>query len=806
MLKIIPLMITSSNKWYLCMAQETSGPYEEKLICSILADHKETEQVYIWTSGMKDWQKIENSKFGKMLDSKFDEPEKMDLGEKLSWELEREYESKPWLKRVAEVASSMTKKGSAKSLSDWTRMPEKELIFLGEQANQLYNPFPIQGKRKKRWIEAPDEKLKAVQRMILDNLLRNIPLSGAAHGFVPNRSILTHASNHRRKRWVVTLDIRSFFPSVNEEMVREVARELPIPSHEIELFVQLTTRNNHLPQGAPTSPAIGNLVLKALDEQLCDEVRGTGWFYSRYADDLTFSGFKNPQRMLQVAKRYIKEAGFFVSEEKCRIRGKNQRQMVTGIVVNDKLALCNEKRNMVRAMKHRLSNGLVPAEEMPHVMGWINFSNYVEHCNISIPRRGPSVRQRRLSLSQMFENHKNYWDSVFAGNFNETGVIEMAKRTGISVSAIRRFHDSSYCDERIRNAKITELNKVDLFTSFGLHGIAMHDLAKCGRLFDLELSGCEVSDLLRIRLGPEGSFETVLSLAIASKDEDFNWNHPLLNNKESLIRNAEAIEKIAKLVYKEEEELALDLALGFNSVDILRALLDNYGADHPYPNWIYFPNTVVDKRSFYFKLLCEVGKMGDIAFESPLCYFAELDFSEVESIQNLDFLWGCTKLTRLNLSNCSNLENINGLSECPNLTILKLDGCDKIKDFSPISELSFLNELSARNQTGTIRSVDGAEACRQAWAYLGSEDEFDEYQFEYTGTIASSQRYLIFSDQKFTISVEHLKELEESIEAVYEEDWFSPIKKLLEATCEKWGPSLCVKINNRWVAMGFYSW
>ena len=87
---------------------------------------------------------------------------------------------------------------------------------------------------------------------------------------------------------MVTLDIRAFFPSVNDDMVRAIARELPIPSEDVDLFVSLTTRNNHLPQGAPTSPTLGNLVLRNLDNELCEVVRGTGWFYTRYADDLTF--------------------------------------------------------------------------------------------------------------------------------------------------------------------------------------------------------------------------------------------------------------------------------------------------------------------------------------------------------------------------------------------------------------------------------------------------------------------------------------------------------------------------------------
>ena len=266
--------MTDKNRvnWFVCVGSKSFGPYSKEIIFRLLKEQKISYDNYLWTQGLSNWQKARYLEPFASFTIKPESPERIDLGEKLSLELEKEYQSKPWLKKVSDALSSRAVGYSIKSLSDWTGVPLKELFTIGEQAIELYNPFPIQGKRKKRWIEAPDEKLKAVQRLILDNLLKDFPISGAAHGFVPSRSILTHASNHRRKRWVVSLDIRSFFPSVNEDMVREIAQELPIPHHEIELFVQLTTRNDHLPQGAPTSPAIGNLVLKELDEKLCEEI------------------------------------------------------------------------------------------------------------------------------------------------------------------------------------------------------------------------------------------------------------------------------------------------------------------------------------------------------------------------------------------------------------------------------------------------------------------------------------------------------------------------------------------------------
>jgi hypothetical protein len=87
------------------------------------------------------------------------------------------------------------------------------------------------------------------------------------------------------------------------------------------------------------------------------------------------------------------------------------------------------------------------------------------------------------------------------------------------------------------------------------------------------------------------------------------------------------------------------------------------------------------------------------------------------------------------------------------------------------------------------------------------DDEFDEYQFDYTGTIASGEPYLIFSEDEFEITEEEMAKLEQWDSWVtYDEDWFRPIKELLEDKCERWGPSLCVRINARWAIMGYYSW
>jgi len=787
-------------EWYLSKEGKAYGPFSSLRIIELLDSTKISYLDYVWHKDLTSWIQVKDVNTFALRDEE-------DPGRKLDHELEKEYEKKA-SNSVSGVSSPDFSKD--KPLSEWIGISEKKLTELSEKANELYSPFPIEGKKKKRWIEAPSEELKIVQRSILDKLLQNISLSGAAHGFVANRSILTHASGHRRKRWVVTLDIRSFFPSVTGEMVRSIAKSLPIPQSDVETFIKLTTRNNHLPQGAPTSPNIGNLVLKDLDQKLCKEVKGTGWFYSRYADDLTFSGFKNPKSMLLKAKALIEEAGFSVSTEKCRIRGKDQRQMVTGIVVNDKLALSKEKRNMVRAMKHRLQQGLISSEELPHVMGWINFSNYIDRSNQFLKRKGPSVRPRRLSIKKLFEVYKKKADAIMAEDYLGMQNHSLAKESGVSVSSVRRLLDPPLSVDRIKKASTSELSKVDLFLDIGFFGYALHDLADAGRLFDLELKQCKVSDLLRIRIFPDSmgldKAQTVLGAAISSGVE-IDWSHPLLDGNEQLTHSSELIEKVAGLVLQGEEQYAVDLAIGTNSKEVITALLSSYGDEFSFPNWIYCLN-LVDHRSFFFNLLAELNQHKIEGFENPLKHFTSLNFSDDESLVNLDFLWGCENLKELNLKNCSSIEDINGLRYCPNIATLNLDGCNALGQFDIVSNLTRLVNLSFNVSHTSTGSVDGVSACKKAWCVLKKheDEEFDEYQFAYTGTIASGEPYLIFSDVEFQVSEEELAQLEEWGDGVYDEEWFKPIRELLEDKCEKWGPSLCVKINGRWAIMGFYSW
>ena len=237
-----------------------------------------------------------------------------------------------------------------------------ELLALAPTANQRYHVYPlVSGKRvkKTRWIEAPDTELKAAQRWILDTLLYRLTPTTFAHGFVPGRSILTNAAAHVGRRFVVTADIRNFFPSITARRVHDCLEQLELDAVDRESLVQLVTRQGRLPQGAPTSPHLANLVARPLDLRLAGLAAQHGWTYTRYADDLTFSTnssqeFMPPEELLWVIERIVTDEHFRLAADKTHVMPHHQRQTVTGLVVNQRLALPKPRRRILRAMLHRL--------------------------------------------------------------------------------------------------------------------------------------------------------------------------------------------------------------------------------------------------------------------------------------------------------------------------------------------------------------------------------------------------------------------------------------------------------------------
>lgn len=231
-----------------------------------------------------------------------------------------------------------------------------------------------------RVISAPRDELKQLQRRLSDRLqdcLTEIEVARGvkarvSHGFKRGGSIMTNASVHRRRRYVLNLDLSDFFGTINFGRVRGYFiknHDFSLSPEVATLIAQIACHNNALPQGSPCSPIISNLVGNILDMHLSTLARAAGCSYSRYADDLTFSTSKEPfppeiavptpsdpnlWQLGPALTKAIARADYKVNPLKTRMQYCESRQIVTGIIVNKRLNTRSEYRRTARAMVHRL--------------------------------------------------------------------------------------------------------------------------------------------------------------------------------------------------------------------------------------------------------------------------------------------------------------------------------------------------------------------------------------------------------------------------------------------------------------------
>lgn len=216
--------------------------------------------------------------------------------------------------------------------------------------SRFYRSFKIKKRNGKlRAIDEPLPTLKNVQRWVLANILARIEVSKVAKAFVKDVSIKDNARFHRNQNYVISIDVRDFFPSIPLWRVYAVLRSQGYSRGVSYLIAKLCTLDDKLPQGAPTSPAISNIVLAEFDSKILDYTRSKGLRYTRYADDLTVSGGTvNIGELLEVVRVHLEMEGLHINDEKTKVMRKGGRQIVTGIVVNKKLSV---KREIVRDLR-----------------------------------------------------------------------------------------------------------------------------------------------------------------------------------------------------------------------------------------------------------------------------------------------------------------------------------------------------------------------------------------------------------------------------------------------------------------------
>lgn len=265
---------------------------------------------------------------------------------------------------------------------------------------RLYNRVIIPKKRgKKRILDIPNPELKAIQRWILNNYLNEEPISKYSHGFIKKRGIKSNASVHLGNRYILNMDIKSFFPSIMHDDVTKYFAKIGFEEKDAKKMANLCTIDNHLPQGAPTSPQLSNIIFLPIDNEIAKICNNDLLLYSRYADDLSFSS--NSLYKLKPLKEKItqllKENSFTVQKRKTRFCVPGSRLHVTGLRLNDnKLSIGRNKKRYLRALIHNYimkSNKKTNKNEILGLLSFLKdieperYNDFLEYINKLIERK-----------------------------------------------------------------------------------------------------------------------------------------------------------------------------------------------------------------------------------------------------------------------------------------------------------------------------------------------------------------------------------------------------------------------------------
>lgn len=279
-----------------------------------------------------------------------------------------------------------------------------------------------------RLIEAPKPRLKAIQRQVLTGILDRVPPHSAAHGFRVGRSIRSFAAPHAGQRVVLKLDLEDFFPSTPAAQVNALFRSLGYPEEVADLLTGLCTNTApadvfppdadrnwrtrlqqaryaqpHLPQGAPTSPALANLCAYRLDCRLAGMAAAAGGVYTRYADDLAFSGgagfARSAHRFRAHAAAIALEEGYRVNYHKTRVMPAAQQQRVAGLVVNQQPAVSRAERDRLKAvLTNCVRHGPAGQNRDRHSDFRAHLNGRVAFVEMACPRQGAKLRRLLVQI------------------------------------------------------------------------------------------------------------------------------------------------------------------------------------------------------------------------------------------------------------------------------------------------------------------------------------------------------------------------------------------------------------------------
>jgi len=245
---------------------------------------------------------------------------------------------------------------------------------------RYYRTFSIRQGKKKRVIHAPRVALKVIQKWFGHPLAEAVKPADCVFGFVRGQSTIKAVAVHCGSNWVYSIDIENFFPSTPMTRIVETLVNLGYPRHGAELAGKLCCYNGGLSQGSPASPALSNLVFRESDTELVTLAREYRLHYSRYADDIVFSGQDDfTEDLRQRAKGIIESGGWRVSPEKEWLSKRPNRLKVHGLLVHgEHPRLTKGYRNKLRAFKHLLDANRIADKDDARIRGHLSYAKSVE--------------------------------------------------------------------------------------------------------------------------------------------------------------------------------------------------------------------------------------------------------------------------------------------------------------------------------------------------------------------------------------------------------------------------------------------
>ena len=259
-----------------------------------------------------------------------------------------------------------------------------------------------------RRITAPVGKLKDIQKCIAIILSPYYLVPDCVHGFVEGRSVVTNASKHIKRNYVLNIDLKDFFPTITYTRVMKALMELGFNEEVSDTIARLCTiplwdessqmLRNALPQGSPASPLLSNIVCSSLDQRLMALAKRFGLTYSRYADDITFSSnhsvYAKEGDFMKKLDEIVRSSGFKINEKKTRLQKKGSRQEVTGLIVGEKINAYRQfTKNLRAAVFHAEIYGCTHGE-FNNIMGRISYLAMVKGPDAPIVKRFTAIMSK----------------------------------------------------------------------------------------------------------------------------------------------------------------------------------------------------------------------------------------------------------------------------------------------------------------------------------------------------------------------------------------------------------------------------